>query len=131
MLVFVPSHAQNRADGMLTLYAQRAIGKPAPMANTRETEGPSPARFEIHRTLVAPSWDADPIALDGVDCATKQRVFVSLRRGAADHRRLIMIEVVIISRSVEDPTYFTPDALVLFPWMHSADGNFLALAGLV
>jgi hypothetical protein len=56
-------------------------GKPAPMANARETGGPPPVIFEIHRTLVVPSGDGDP---DGVDCATKRWVFISFRAAAAE-----------------------------------------------
>ena len=88
MLVLVLSHTPRTADEP-TLYVQRAIGKPAPMANARETGGPPPAIFETRRALVVPSGDPDPTAFGGINSATELQVFVSLRAGAADQTRFI------------------------------------------
>jgi len=58
------------------------------MANTRETEGPSPATFEAHRTFPTPGRNPLPLAFNAVDCAAKRQVFVSFRVGADQNRSI-------------------------------------------
>ena len=79
------------------------------MVIARETGGPPPAIFETRRTLVVPSGDPDLMGFGDINSATELQVFVSLRAGAADQTRFIVIEgpveEAITRRSAADPIH--------------------------